>query len=98
VHSEDFLVDDGCNGQTVEAVGEGLPKLDIVPTLALVVKTVDAVDRGTLVVSAENEEVLGVLDLVGQQKANSLERLLATIYIVTEEEVVRLGRESAVFE
>ena len=98
MHGEDLLINDGGDGQAVEAVSESLPKLDVVASLALVVETVDAVDGSTLVVTAENEEVLGVLDLVRQQKADSLERLLATVDVVTEEEVVGLGREAAVFE
>jgi hypothetical protein len=39
--------------------------LDVVPSLALVVKPVDAVNGSALVVAAQDEEVLGVLDLVG---------------------------------
>lgn len=66
VHGEDLLVNDGCDGQAVEAVRKCLPQLDVVPALALIVETVDAVDRGALVVATQNEEVLGVLDLVGQ--------------------------------
>jgi hypothetical protein len=98
VHGEDLLINDGGDGQAVEAVGESLPKLDVVASLALVVETVDAVDGRALVVTAQNEEVLGVLDLVCQQQADGLERLLATVDVVTEEEVVGLGREAAVFE
>lgn len=44
MHGEDLLVNDGSNGQAVEAVGESLPKLDVVSSLALVVETVDTVD------------------------------------------------------
>ena len=44
MHGEDLLVNDGGNGQAVEAVGEGLPQLDVVSSLALIVKAVDAVD------------------------------------------------------
>jgi hypothetical protein len=62
----------------------------------LVVEAVDAVDRGRLVVAAEDEEVFGVLDLVREQEANSLERLLAAVDIVSKEEVVGLGRLSKV--
>jgi hypothetical protein len=98
VHGEDLLVNDGGNGQAVEAVGEGLPQLNVVSSLALIVETVDAVDRGTLVVTAEDEEVLGVLDLVGEKQADGLERLLATVDVVTEEEVVGLRRETTVLE
>jgi hypothetical protein len=98
VHGEDLLVNDGGDGQAVEAVGEGLPQLDVVATLALIVEAVDAVDGRALVVAAQDEEVLGILDLVGEQQADGLERLLAAIYVVAEEEVVGLGREAAVLE
>ena len=98
VHGEDLLVNDGGNGQAVEAVGESLPQLDVVSALALVVESIDTVDGGTLVVATENEEVLGVLDLVCQEQADSLQRLLATVDVVAKEEVVGLRGETAVFE
>jgi hypothetical protein len=50
------------------------------------------------VVTAQDEEVFGVLDLVGKKQADSLERLLAAVDVVTKEEVVGLRRETAVFE
>ena len=49
-------------------------------------------------VAAQDEEVLGVLDLVREQQADGLERLLAAVDVVAEEEVVGFGREAAVFE
>ncbi len=49
-------------------------------------------------VAAQDEEVLGELDLVGKEQADGLERLLAAIYVVAEEEVVGLGREAAILE
>lgn len=72
VHSENLLVDDGSNWQTVEAVRERLPQLDVVPPLALVVEPIDAVDRGAFMVTAQDEEVLGVFDLVRQEQADGL--------------------------
>lgn len=98
MHGEDLLINDSGNGKAVEAVGESLPELDVVSALALIVETVDTVDRSTLVVSTQNEEVLGVLDLVRKEEADGLERLLATIDVVTEEEVVSLRRKTAVFK
>ena len=53
----------------VEGVGELLPQLDGVPPLALVVEAVDSVYRGALVVAAQQEEVLVVLDLEGEEQA-----------------------------
>jgi len=98
VHGENLLINDGGNGEAVEAVGEGLPQLDVVSSLALVVEAIDTVDGGALVVSTQNEEVLRVLDLVGEKQANGLKGLLATVDIITEEKIVGLRRESAVFE
>lgn len=98
MHGEDLLVDDGGNGEAVEAVGECLPQLDVVAALALIIKAIDAVDGSTLVVSAEDKEVFGVLDLVRKQQADSLQRLLATVDVVTQEQVVGLGRKAAIFE
>ena len=98
VHGENLLIDNGRNGQAVEAIGECLPKFDVVPPLAFIVETVDSVDGGALVVTTENEEVLGVFDLVSQKEADGLKRLLATVDIVTQEQVVGFRREATVFE
>ena len=98
MHGEDLLVNDGSDRQAVEAIRKCLPKLDVVSALAFVVKAVDAVDGRAFVVPAEDEKVLGVLDLVGKKQADGLERLLATVDVVTEEKVVRLRREATVFE
>jgi hypothetical protein len=98
VHGEDLFIDDGCNRQAVEAISERLPELDVVSPLALVIETVDAVDRRTLVVAAEDEEVFRVLDLVCQQQADGLQRLLSAINVVSEEQIVCFGREAAVLE
>jgi hypothetical protein len=98
VHGEDLLVDDSGNRQAVEAIGERLPQLDVVSSLAFVVEPVDAVDAGAFVVATENEEVLGVLDLVCEEQADGFQRLLAAVDIVTEEEVVRFRREATVLE
>lgn len=98
MHGEDLLIDDGGDRQAVEAVGKGLPQLDVVPPFALIVEPIDTVDRGTLVVAAQDEEVLGVFDLVGEQEADGFERLLATVDVVTQEQIIGLGREATVFE
>jgi hypothetical protein len=98
VHGENLLVDDGSDRETVEAVGKGLPQLDVVPPFALVVKAVDAVNGGALVVATKDEKVLRVFDLVCEKQADGLKGLLATVYIVAEEEVVGLGWEAAILE
>lgn len=64
MHGEDLLVDNGRDWKAVEAVGERLPQLDIVTSLALIVKSIDSINGGTFVVAAKDEEVFWVLDLV----------------------------------
>lgn len=71
MHAKDLFINNSSYGQAVEAVSEGLPKLDVVSSLALVVEAVYSVDTGALVVASQQEEVLGVLDLVGEQQADS---------------------------
>lgn len=98
MHGEDLLIDDGGDGKAVEAIGKRLPQLDIVPPLAFIIEAVYAIDGGALMVTAQDEEVLRILDLVGQKQADGLEGLLSSVYVVAEEQVVCFGRESAVFE
>jgi hypothetical protein len=70
-----------------------------VPCLhTFVVENVDSVDTGALVVASEDEEVFGVFDLVREQQADGLERLLSSVDIISEEEVVGLWGERPVLE
>ena len=94
----DLLIDDCRDGQTVEAVGERLPQLDVVATLAFIVESVDSIDGCAFMVAAEQEEILWVFDLVRQQQTDGLQRLLTPIHIVAQEQVVGIRRESAVLE
>mmetsp|Transcript_15428 Transcript_15428/g.48182 ORF Transcript_15428/g.48182 Transcript_15428/m.48182 type:complete len:233 (+) Transcript_15428:607-1305(+) len=98
VHAQNLLVDPGSDGKAVEQIGKGSPQLNVVPALALVVKAVDAINGGTLVVATQQKEVLRVLNLVRKQQANRLQALLSTVNVVAKEEVVGTRRESSVFE
>jgi hypothetical protein len=98
VHGEDLLIDDGGDGQAVEAVRKGLPQLDVVSTFALIVEAVDSVDGSALVVASQDKEVLGILDLVCEKEANGLEGLLSSVDVVAKKEIVGFGRETAVLK
>ena len=98
MHSEDLLVDDGCDWEAVEAVCEGLPQLDVVSSFAFIVESVNTIDRSAFVVSTKDEEILWIFDLVCQEQADCLQRLLATVHVVAKEEVVRLRWEAAILE
>jgi hypothetical protein len=45
------------------------------------------------VVSAEDEEVLRVLDLIRKQQTDDFERLLSSVYVVPKKKVVGLYME-----
>jgi len=62
--AKDLLIDDGGEGQTVEAIRERFPQFDIVSAFALVVESVYAVNRRALVVTSQQKEVFGVFDLI----------------------------------
>ena len=49
-------------------------------------------------VAAQDEEVLGILDLVCKQQADCLEGLLATVDVIAEEEIVGFGGETTILE
>mmetsp|Transcript_2704 Transcript_2704/g.3708 ORF Transcript_2704/g.3708 Transcript_2704/m.3708 type:complete len:226 (+) Transcript_2704:410-1087(+) len=98
MHAEDLVVDEGGDGHAVEHILELFPDADRVAALALVVEAVDAVDLAALVIAAQQEEVLLELYFVGQQQDDGLQGVLSAIDIVAQEEIVGLGRESAVFE
>lgn len=98
MHGENLLVNDGGNWEAIEAIGEGLPQFDVVPSLAFIVEAIDTIDGGALVVATENEEILGIFDLVCQEKADGLEGLLAAVHVVAKEEVVCFRREASVLE
>jgi len=50
------------------------------------------------VVAPEDEKVFGVLDLVGEEETDSLERLFPPIDVVAEEKIVCFWWEPAILE
>lgn len=49
-------------------------------------------------VSSQQKEIFWVFDLVRQQQADGLQGLLASVYIVAEEQVVALWWEATIFK
>ena len=98
MNAEDLLCNDGRDRKAVKRINECLPDLDVAPSLAFVVEAVDTSDVRAFVVAAEEEEVLGELQLVAHKQENRLQALLAAIDVIAEEEVVGLRREAAILE
>lgn len=96
--AEYLLIDDSGDGEAVEDITEGLPELDVVPAATLIVEAINTIDACALMVATEDEEVLRVADLEGEEEADGLDGLSSTVDVVTQEEVVCIGREAAVLE
>ena len=52
MHCEDLLVNNCRNRQAIEAIGECLPQLNVVPSLTLVVKPIDTIDGSTFMIAS----------------------------------------------
>ena len=44
MHAQDLFIDDGSNWEAIETISESFPQLDVVPSLALIIETIDTVD------------------------------------------------------
>ena len=62
------------------------------------IEAINPVTARTRMVAPQYEEVLRVLDFVGEEETYRFERLLATVDVVSQEEVVGFWREAAVLE
>ena len=90
MHTNNLIINDSSARQTVEGVAKMLPDFDTVATTAFIVESIYAVNSRAFVVSPENEEVFRILDFVGKEETDNLNRLFSTIYIVPKKKVVRL--------
>ena len=66
--------------------------------LTLIVEAIYSVNGGALVVSSQQKEIFWVFDLVSQQQADGLQGLLASVYIVAQEQVVALWWKAPIFK
>lgn len=67
-------------------------------TQTFIVKPIYPVSAGAFMVAAKNEEVLWVFYLVREEETYRFQRLLPSIDIVSEKQVVAFWREAAVLE
>mmetsp|Transcript_9159 Transcript_9159/g.16632 ORF Transcript_9159/g.16632 Transcript_9159/m.16632 type:complete len:210 (-) Transcript_9159:52-681(-) len=98
MHANDFVINDSATGKAIKGIAKLLPKFDREATTAFIVESVDPVDSSTFVVPTKNKEVFRIFDLIRKQKAHHLQTLLSTIHIISQKQVVCLGRKSTVFK
>ena len=93
MHANDLIIDNGSARKAVEGIAKLFPHLNREASTAFIIKSVDAVDTSTLVVSSQQKEVFRILDFVRKKQRNNLQRLLSAIYIIPQEKVIRLCQE-----
>ena len=98
MHAEDSVRDESRDGEIREDVAEELVDFHVEPHLALVVESIQLVDSRTLVVSSQQEEILWVLDFVGEQQTYHFYLLSASVDVVSEKEVIGFRRKASVVE
>jgi hypothetical protein len=68
MHTENSIFNKCCNRKIIEQVNERLPQLHGVPTSAFIPEPIDSRDVLAFMISSQQEDSLGILDLVGKQK------------------------------
>lgn len=66
--------------------------------ITFIVETVEPVDRWTLVVSSEQEEILREFDFISQQQTDGFDGLLSAINVVSQEQVIRIWGEPTILK
>ena len=64
----------------------------------LIIEAVDSINGGAFVVAAQQEKILWVFNLVCEKQAYGLQRLLPSVYIVAQEQIVAFRGEASVFK
>lgn len=96
VQAENLVVDECSEGEIVEEVGEVFPDISIaVFSQTFVVKAIDLGNLSTLVVPSKDGDSGRVSDLQGDKEGHRLDGVVATIYVVSHKEVVRVWIWSA---
>ena len=99
MNAEDLIVDDSCYGEEVEDLSKGSPDVErSILFDALVVESVDLGDESGLVVASEQSYSVSVPHLEGQQQEEGLNAVPAPINIITQKDVVGVGRIASYFE
>ena len=77
---------------------KGLPELNGVTLLAILIKPILEVDGGTLVVPTQEEEVFRIFDLVSEEHDDVFDVLFPAVHVVAEKKIIGLWREPSVLK
>lgn len=91
VQTEDLTVNEGSQRQVIEQIREILPDICVsVFSKTFIVESVDLGDLTGLVVAAQYRNTLAVTNLEGHEESDGLDGVVASVNVVTHEEVIRV--------
>ena len=97
VHTHDFFVNESYEWHMIEAIIELLPQFDQIPPFNFVEKSIYSGNSLTLMVSSQNNYLLGISYFQREEEAYDLTALFSSIYIISQEEVLRvLGNDKTI--
>ena len=99
VDAENFALDDGTDAEVVEDFAAVLPGVHIaVLAHGLLVEAVDGCDTTSLMVTSEESDAVGPLELQAEKELEGLHRVVTTIDEITHEDVASVGDLTTFFK
>ena len=71
MHADNLIINHSTTWQAVEGITKLLPHLDREAATALIIKAVNSIDPGTLVIASQQEKVLLIFNFLGKQKTDN---------------------------
>jgi ActR/RegA family two-component response regulator len=92
MQAEDLVLNDGCEWQIIEELRELFPHVGVaVLAKALIIEAVHLGDLSALVITPEDRDSVLEAHFKGHEQRHCLDRVIATIDVVTHEKIVRVG-------
>lgn len=90
--SKDLSLNNGRQGQVVEELRQHFPDVVIfILSHALIIKAIVLGDASGFVVASEDGESLFVSNLEAEEEADCFEGVVASIHVISQEEIVSIG-------
>ena len=93
MHAHNFLINQGHQRHVVEAVVERLPQTYLVPSLNLIKESINSSDSLRLMITPQDDDLVRVPTLQSEQEADDFATLLASVDVITHEEVTGVSRD-----
>ena len=99
MQTENLIFNDSSQGQVVEEVSQEFPNICVaILSHALVVKAINLSDLARFMVTSQNADSVSVANFEANEQRHSLNRVVASVHVVTHEEVVGVGWLAPNFE